>query len=232
MINDWFDANKIQRERVRGNLTLISRGFRKFRTEHGHFPSVSTEIPGAALPVSWRVAILPYVGYEKLYAQYNLDEPWDSEHNKALLSQMPEIYRHPGSWRKSTDTNVVTFVGDTGTGTGDEPVRLDVDFRDDPELTILVAESASSIPWSKPDDIPFAADEPLPSIGGLRTDGWYAVFADGSLKFVPQNTSADVISAMLTRNGGESIKFEDDRFSLMKLGGQPRESEPVDSTRN
>jgi hypothetical protein len=81
----------------------------------------------------------------------------------------------------------------------------------------LVAESASSIPWSKPDDIRFAADEPLPSIGGLRPDGWYAVFADGSLKFVPQNTSADVISAMLTRNGGESIRFEDGRYSLMNL---------------
>jgi hypothetical protein len=231
-INDWFDANKVQRELAQGYLKLISRGFMKFYREHGYFPSVSTKIRGAALPLSWRVAILPHVGYEKLYAQYNLDEPWDSEHNKALLTQMPEIYRHPGSWRKSNETNVVSFVGETATGTGGQPVRLDVEFRDDPALTVLVAESASSIPWTKPDDLRFAADEPLPSIGGLRTEGWYAVFADGSLKFVPANTSIDVIAALLTRNGGESVQFEDNRFSLTHIGGQPGISKPSDSTPN
>ena len=32
--------------------------------------------------LSWRVALLPYVGEGKLYAEFKLDEPWDSAHNK------------------------------------------------------------------------------------------------------------------------------------------------------
>ncbi len=218
MLGEQFDAKKLQRDHVRFSMQNISLGFFQFESQHGYLPSASTKIPGAAHPVSWRVAILPYVGQEKLYAQYKLDEPWDSEHNKSLLANMPELYRHPSSWRQSTETNVVSFVGaDTAVGTGDEPVRLE-DFQDDLGLTILVAESATGIPWTKPEDVPFTAGEPLPPIGGLGVEGWNAVFADGSVQFVPRNTSTDVIAAMLTRNGGESVQVEDGKFSLRKVG--------------
>src|SRR5262249_51036019 len=48
--------------------------------------------------LSWRVRILPFLGQteEKLYKQFNLDEPWNSDHNRALISQMPERYHSPG----------------------------------------------------------------------------------------------------------------------------------------
>ncbi|MEL7499225.1 MAG: protein kinase [Planctomycetota bacterium] len=227
MIGEQFDAKKIQRDRVQLSMKSISLGFFQFEAKHGYLPSASTKIPGAAHPVSWRVAILPYLGQKELYAQYKLDEPWDSEHNKTLLAKMPETYRHPGSWRQSTETNVVSFVGaDSAVGSGDEPVRLG-EFRDDPRLTILVAESAAGIPWTKPEDaledVPIIAGEPLPPIGGLGEVGWHAVFADGSVRFVPRNTSTDVIAAMLTRNGGESVKVEDGKFSLRKVGERTRE---------
>lgn len=226
MLGEQFDVKKLQRNVARFNMQSISLGFFQFESQHGYLPSASTKIPGAAHPVSWRVAILPYVGQEQLYAQYKLDEPWDSEHNKSLLAKMPELYRHPSSWRQSTETNVVSFVGaDTAVGTGDGPVRLE-DFQDDLGLTILVAESATGIPWTKPEDVPFTAGEPLPPIGGLGVDGWNAVFADGSVQFVPRNTSTDVIAAMLTRNGGESVQIEDGKFSLRKAGEQSREWHP------
>jgi hypothetical protein len=42
--------------------------------------------------LSWRVAILPELGYEALYRKFRLDEPWDSPHNKKLLPRMPIEY--------------------------------------------------------------------------------------------------------------------------------------------
>ena len=39
---------------------------------------------------SWRVHILPFVEQNALYNEFRFDEPWDSEHNKALIEKMPE----------------------------------------------------------------------------------------------------------------------------------------------
>ena len=32
-----------------------------------------------------------------MYQEFHLDEPWDSEHNKALIAKMPKVYAAPGS---------------------------------------------------------------------------------------------------------------------------------------
>src|SRR5205823_5177427 len=45
--------------------------------------------------LSWRVALLPYVGEEALYKQFKLDEAWDSPHNKRLIDRIPKVYRSP-----------------------------------------------------------------------------------------------------------------------------------------
>lgn len=46
--------------------------------------------------LSWRVLLLPYLGERQLYEQFKLSEPWDSPHNKKLLSKMPAVYAPPG----------------------------------------------------------------------------------------------------------------------------------------
>src|SRR5262249_61834200 len=64
-------------------------------------PSIGAPAPGNPFPakpqgLSWRVALLPYLGEEKLYAQFRLDEPWDSPNNLPLLKRMPKVYELPG----------------------------------------------------------------------------------------------------------------------------------------
>ena len=46
--------------------------------------------------LSWRVAILPFVEQEELYAQFKLDEPWDSDNNKKLIAKIQFILVRPG----------------------------------------------------------------------------------------------------------------------------------------
>src|SRR5262249_19374530 len=51
-------------------------------------PAASYDLQGKGLQ-SWRVHLLPFLGEDKLYKEFRLNEPWDSDHNKKLLSRMP-----------------------------------------------------------------------------------------------------------------------------------------------
>src|SRR5262249_38513460 len=81
------------------------------------------------------------------------------------------------------------------------------DFTDDAKNTILVVEAAEPVPWPKPDELRYDANEPLPTLGGVFDDGAYALFADGTVRFIPMGIDERVLRAMITRNGGEKIEM-------------------------
>src|SRR5439155_20075506 len=132
--------------------------------------------PGAAAPslvvkdgnalLSWRVAILPYLGESetKLYNEFKQDEPWDSPHNKKLLARMPKIYAPPGmTTREPYSTFYQVFLGPHAAFEQHQALSFD-DFPDGIAKTILIVEAACAVPWTKPDDLHFAADEPIPEL--------------------------------------------------------------------
>ena len=45
---------------------------------------------------SWRVQLLPQLGFHELNLKFKLGDPWDSPHNKQRLAQMPDIFSAPG----------------------------------------------------------------------------------------------------------------------------------------
>jgi hypothetical protein len=116
--------------------------------------------------LSWRVLILPELEFDELYERFHLDEPWDSPHNLGLLPEMPRIYCRPGSTpsEENHETLYQVFVGkgtafdDKGSG-GLEKIGL--------AKILLVVEAGQSVPWTKPTDMAYAPDEPLPPLGGL-----------------------------------------------------------------
>jgi prepilin-type processing-associated H-X9-DG protein len=61
------------------------------------------------------------------------------------------------------------------------------------------------VPWTRPDDLPYAPDQPLPKLGGLFPNGFNAAFADGSVRFINRDTDEAVLRALITWNGGEQI---------------------------
>ena len=85
--------------------------------------------------------------------------------------------------------------------------RSFADFTDGLSNTILVVETAPdrAVEWTRPSD--FELDESNPSDGlfGHREGGVLAAFADGSVKFIPETTSKDVLHALFTINGGEKV---------------------------
>ena len=61
--------------------------------------------------LSWRVRILPFIEHQRLYDQFNFNEPWDGPTNKPLLNQMPDIFKPAGV--KMEDPTKTVFLAVT-----------------------------------------------------------------------------------------------------------------------
>jgi prepilin-type processing-associated H-X9-DG protein len=66
-------------------------------------------------------------------------------------------------------------------------------------------EAANGVPWTKPDDLPFDPNGPLPALGGQFRSGFNVLYADGSVKPIPRDTPEATLKALITRNGGEIV---------------------------
>ena len=77
------------------NLKQIGLAMHNYASANGGFPPAAIVDPRGKPLLSWRVAILPYLDANPLYAKFKLDEPWDSPHNKELLKYMPAVYGCP-----------------------------------------------------------------------------------------------------------------------------------------
>lgn len=107
-------SEKDAKKQSEKNLARISAALESFRQAHNDRfpPSAIAGRDGKGGPLhSWRVAILPYLGYQKLHDAYRFDEAWDSAHNKALLSQMPDVFRSPFDDSTNASYFGVTLAG-------------------------------------------------------------------------------------------------------------------------
>jgi prepilin-type processing-associated H-X9-DG protein len=201
-----------QRTRCNEHVKQLGVAFQKCIEAQGHLPAPSiTGADGKPL-LSWRVAILPHLGYQSLYERFHLDEPWDSPHNRALVKEMPGELACPGQVsRESGMTSYVVFVGPkfemASVNTPFESNR-GVDIRevtDGLSNTILVFETKNPVFWTKPEDLEWAPDGPLPQISSPHAGGTHALFIDGSVHFLKLPIEQRTFRAILTVNGGEVV---------------------------
>ena len=202
----------------------------------GSLPAAYTSKDGKPL-LSWRVAILPYLGQRAFYDEFHLEEPWDSDHNKALIAKMPDVYLGPTSKHKDGRTVYLTPRGEQTVFPGDRSVTIE-EITDGLSNTIAILEvdEDCAVPWTKPDDWMFDPNDPS---GGLwtekcrlkallerggdtrlmaRTDGqltrgFCAVFCDGAVRFISDKSSDANVKHAFIRNDGENNRFN---FQLIR----------------
>jgi hypothetical protein len=160
------------------------------------------ELANRGQPYSWRVALLPFLGEGELFSQYRRDEPWDSPANKAVLARMPRVFATPGSARAEDGfTHYQVLVGP---GTAFERPDLRVgwgDFQREASQTILIVEATDPVPWTKPEDLPYAPDGPLPKVGGVVGQGFHAVFADASVRWIEADQQENALRTLVPLRG-------------------------------
>jgi hypothetical protein len=301
------DAAKLAHEMARSRLNLKKLALAMHNyvdTHQGHLPSAATVGRYGKALLSWRVELLPYLGGGELYNQFKRDEPWDSPHNRKLLSKIPAVYAPPGvKTQRPYSTFYQVFVsagpsaggaaagaggagmmpmggagmpggggmpmgggagmpggGSTAPGmsrsagapaaTGSasavpggtfprtgkkggpmmtmpgqggpmggpggmppveqfapafvkgEATRFLAHIVDGTSNTILIIEAGNPVPWTKPEDLHYADDEPLPELGGLFPNVMHAAFADGAVHTLTKNYNKKQLRNAITANDG------------------------------
>jgi len=187
------------------NLGQIALAMRFYYSTAKHFPPPASRAPDGKPLLSWRVAILQYTEYEKLYREFHLDEPWDSPHNKSLIERMPVIFHSPKSKAAKGLTNYLVPVGGGAlySSSEDKPTLKDISDGESHTIMLVEVDDQHAVTWTKPDDMPFDPQDPKKGIGSVYREGFPAAFCDGSCHLLGATTEPKKLKALFTRAAGD-----------------------------
>jgi len=200
-------AMKKARLQCGGNLHRLVLAMHKYVDDKKRFPpAATTDLAGKPL-LSWRVALLPYLGEKELFDKFRQDEPWDSKHNLKLLPKMPKIFANVSNPPKTAHaTFYQVFVGEGCLFEMAKEITVG-DVKDGTVNTLAIIAAAEAVPWTKPADLTYDAGKPLPSLAGGMFDDALLSFAtaDGSVYLTPNTIDENLLRALITRSGGEVV---------------------------
>lgn len=220
----WLGARIAKREseiQCKRNLLDIHKGLTAYRNEHGVYPPWALVDENGSPAHSWRVLLLPYIGYQHLYNRYRFDEPWDSSQNSMLSAEMPVLYASPLQPSVGTRTGITPYLAVTGpnSGWGHFKGRTPQEFTDGLVGTICIIEdSSSTVNWMQPEDAAFQGNPSRIArwIGAQDVSHQpHCLFFAGECFQLPPTTSPEILDGMMTCNGGEDVS----QFFRELLGG-------------
>ena len=138
--------------------------------------------------LSWRVSILPFVGQDPLFNQFNKGQAWNGPENQRHVNRMPMIYNNP-SEAGGPNSSQTKFQYFTGPNTlFPDPLRKVnlIEIMDGTSNTFLFAEAATPVTWSQPVDM-VVGNGPLP----LPANRFIAAMADGTARIVNRRSASD-----------------------------------------
>jgi hypothetical protein len=205
-------SNAVDKQISANNLKQLAMGMLNYRDSMMWLPPVTGKVQGQAegMPwqpgmvpagLSWRFHVLPYIEQDNLYKLAlftkppNEAEPWN---RSDLLGVPVRTFMSPVAGQTDpTKTYYRVFVGGGAlfSGSENDPGVLRADTAAN---TIMIVEAGEAVPWTKPEELAYDPDKPLPPLGGLFADGFHAAFADGSVRFIPRTTDEKTIRAMIT----------------------------------
>lgn len=212
------------------NLAKIGEAMNTYHNEHQGYPRAdgprtpqeSAQVKDFKTGLSWRVHILPQLGHKKLYDKFKLDEPWDSDANKPLVAEMPDVYRSayaskPGETcfhvllgpKKEDEAFIFTNpkakpVYDESTGIYVKDGVISTEFRnvlDGLSNTILAVEAGPTTaePWTKPGGLIVDTAKPK-AVLGIKARNVLLLMADGKVRNAQMSKLTDAkFLALLTR---------------------------------
>ena len=139
--------------------------------------------------LSWRVKVLPFIELDLLYRKFKMNEPWDSDSNKPLADQCPELM---GAGQLSN----ICWIQSEANGFRD--------ITDGTSNTICMIEVSPGVPWTQPVDLTIEQAEKL-ILGQPEGQSLIIGMYDGSVRTIDRTINPQTLRALLTINGGEVI---------------------------
>jgi len=134
-------------------VSTIRRYMIEYHNEKGEFPPAAIcDAEGTPL-LSWRVAILPYMGEsgKELYSQFNREEPWDGPTNRPLIGKMPPIFGDVRAY-DPTQTTVRMFNSE-GTPFGRPTLKMTDILGPQTTVMLVVVSPENAVEWTRPDTL-------------------------------------------------------------------------------
>ncbi len=198
-----------RRARSIANLEKIGKAIAAYTAKHGRLPVAGTPRDGDLL-LSWRVLILPELGYPELAARFRGGEPWNGPTNKLLLDYIPPEFQSPE--RFDNKTNYLGMSGremlfPTDSLEGISSGLLPAAIKDglDNTLAVVEVDDKYAQEWTKPVDYVPELEAPGNMLGGLRGEGAFGVLASGRVVLLPRELAPSRLAALFTVAGGEPI---------------------------
>jgi hypothetical protein len=224
--SDAKPASARENEEVGRALMQMGLAWHNYHDTYKFFPSsVPPSLANQSAGLSWRVRILPFIGQHQLHARFHLNEPWDSEHNRQLIAEMPDVYR-PANQKLAAEhkTRFVTPRGETlMSPPGRRAVNI-AEITDGTSNTLMIVEADDdhAVIWTKPDDLEVDLNKPASGLAVRPPGGFLCVFADGSVHFLQGTIAVSKLAALFTRNGRESANLtRADEFDFRIRYGRP-----------
>lgn len=205
MFEKAADAGELIQKR--NHMKQLGLAFHNYHDVHNHFPAVDSNgykdgdgVRGKGL--SWRVHLLPFIEQAPLYQKFKFDEPWDSEHNKALILDMPVAFGDNPEGKSA----IHVFVGEGLLFNEGKPGIGFRDITDGTSNTILVVTAGDNTAdiWTKPGGLEFNAEDPLKALGNIGRE-ILVLMADGSVRNVSKSIDKETFSNLVQPQDGNRI---------------------------
>ncbi len=187
------------------HLKAIALAMHNYNSTYNGFPAAAICDKKTGKPLlSWRVAILQYIGEEALYKQFKMDEPWDSEHNLKLAKNMPKVYFNPKANKPGDNkTHYRLFYGKGAAFELNKTSSL-ATFTDGTSNTLMVVEAEEPVVWTNPNDFAYDPTKALPKM--LSIDGKFsAAYGDGHVQTFKMPIDQEILKLLIQKNDGKPI---------------------------
>ena len=149
-----FEAQERQRaifESVFQRIKSVRNYMIMYHNEKGEFPPAAIcDAEGNPL-LSWRVAILPYMGEKELYSQFNLSEPWDGPTNRPLIGKMPAIFGDTRAYDPTRTT--IRLFNSEGTLFGKPNLKMTNILGPQTTIMLVAVAPENAVQWTQPDTL-------------------------------------------------------------------------------
>jgi prepilin-type processing-associated H-X9-DG protein len=193
------------RAKSQNNMKQVALGMFNDSDANGGFQAPYGGAPGNK-DLSFRVGLLPYIEQQNLYQRINLTQAWDSPGNKPITDTVIPTYSDPANPSGGNQTPYRVFVGPGAVFDGSNKRILPATIRDGTSNTILFVSATQSVPWAKPQELPYGPGIPLPPLGSPGTPGGFnAAMADGSVRFIKGTIPEADLRSLIEANDGRQV---------------------------